>query len=86
MLAAGSRTSNRPDVRTDANDPNIAGDPFLGVAETLLHCDLKSPGLETIQVVAIMICLYVVGILYKPTKSLEECYTCRMHDADYAVE
>ncbi|KAJ4984908.1 C6 transcription factor [Stagonosporopsis vannaccii] len=59
VLSAGSRFSDRPEVRTDQQDPNTAGDQLLEEAEALLHYDLLSPSLTTIQAVAIMVYLYV---------------------------
>lgn len=62
VLSAGSRFSDRLEVRTDPHDPNTAGDQLLKEAESLLHYGLLSPSLTTIQAVAIMIYLYVVSI------------------------
>lgn len=53
ILALGSRYSDRAEVRTDPNDPNIA--------EVLLHFDLKWPSITTIQSLAVMAIVYVVS-------------------------
>lgn len=61
VLAAGSRFSERPEVRTNPLDVDTAGDQLLAEAEVLLHFDLKSSSLTTIQAVAIMFYLYIVS-------------------------
>jgi hypothetical protein len=63
VLAAGSRFSKSIEIRTDPLDPDTAGDQLVTEAELLLHFDLKSPTLTTIQAVAIMIYLYIVSLL-----------------------
>lgn len=63
VLAAGSRFSERPEVRTNQLDVDTAGDQLLAEAEVLLHFDLKSPSLTTIQAVAIMVYMYIVSSL-----------------------
>ena len=62
VLAAGSRFSRRNEIRTNPLDPDTAGDQLVAEAEVLLHFDLKSPSLTTIQAVAIMIYLYIVSL------------------------
>ncbi|KAL1614293.1 hypothetical protein SLS54_009860 [Diplodia seriata] len=59
ILAVASRYSDRPEVRSDPQDPNTAGIIFLEHAEALLHFDLKWPSVTTIQSLAIMAVLYV---------------------------
>lgn len=68
VLAAGSRFSERHEIRTNPIDPDTAGDDFLAEAEVLLHFDLKSPSFTTIQAAAIMIYMYIVSFL-GPTKT-----------------
>jgi hypothetical protein len=65
MLCIGSRHSDRAEVRTDPQDPNTAGRVFLEKAEVLLHFDLKSPSLTTIQAVVILTTAYCVSISIK---------------------
>jgi hypothetical protein len=65
VLAAGSRFSRRNEIRTNPLDPDTAGDQLVAEAEVILHFDLKSPNLTTIQAVAIMIYLYIVSLLVR---------------------
>ncbi|KAF9701404.1 hypothetical protein EKO04_000603 [Ascochyta lentis] len=58
VLAAGSRFSDRLELRTDPDDAKTAGARFLEEAEILLHYDLKSPNFATIQAVSIMVMVY----------------------------
>lgn len=60
ILAAGSRFSDRTEVRSDPQDPSSAGRFFLEKAEILLHYDLKWPRLTTIQALSILVSVYVV--------------------------
>jgi len=66
VLSVGCRFSERPEIRSDPHDPNTAGNQLLEEAESLLHYDLLSPSLTTIQAVAIMIYLYVVSVSFCP--------------------
>ncbi|CRL22009.1 unnamed protein product [Penicillium camemberti] len=50
---------DRAEVRSNPEDPNTAGQLFLELAEVLLHFDLKSPSIITIQSLAMMAILYV---------------------------
>ncbi|PWY88117.1 hypothetical protein BO94DRAFT_516614 [Aspergillus sclerotioniger CBS 115572] len=59
IFAIGSRYSDREEVRSCPEDPNTAGQLYLEVAEVLLHFDLKSPSITTIQSLAIMAMCYV---------------------------
>ena len=61
VLAAGCRFSDKPELRTNPHDPDTAGNQLLEAAELLLHYDMKSPSLITIQAVSIMIYLYCVS-------------------------
>lgn len=61
IFALGSRYSDRTEVRSNLEDPNTAGQLFLELAEVLLHFDLKSPSIITIQSLAMMAILYVVS-------------------------
>lgn len=60
IFAMGSRYSDRTEVRSNPEDLNTAGQLFLELAEVLLHFDLKSPSIITIQSLAMMAILYVV--------------------------
>ncbi|OLN93224.1 Nitrogen assimilation transcription factor nirA 4, partial [Colletotrichum chlorophyti] len=59
ILALGSRYSDRVDVRSDPNDQNTAGKPFLHKAEVLLHYDMKRPTITTIQSMSLLVGAYV---------------------------
>ncbi|KAJ6042995.1 uncharacterized protein N7446_001191 [Penicillium canescens] len=59
ILAIGSRYSDRPEVRSVRDDPNTAGQAFLEIAEVLLHFDLQSPSITTIQSLGILAIMYV---------------------------
>lgn len=61
ILAIASRYSERTDVRTDPNDPNTAGQLFLENAEVMLHFDLRSPSIVTVQSLSVMAMAYVVS-------------------------
>ena len=61
ILAIGSRYSERIDLRTDPNDPNTAGQIFLENAEVMLHFDLRSPSIVTVQSLSVMAIAYVVS-------------------------
>lgn len=62
ILAIGSRYSERLEARSSPGDPNTAGRIFLDLAEVLLHFDLKSPSITTIQSLGIMAMVYVVSL------------------------
>ncbi|RAH87507.1 hypothetical protein BO86DRAFT_351332 [Aspergillus japonicus CBS 114.51] len=59
ILAMGARYSERLEVRSTPDDPNTAGESLLEVAEVLLHFDLRSPSITTIQSLGIMAIFYV---------------------------
>ncbi|OJZ90680.1 hypothetical protein ASPFODRAFT_126325 [Aspergillus luchuensis CBS 106.47] len=59
ILAIGSRYSERLETRSSPSDPNTAGRIFLEMAEVLLHFDLRSPSITTIQSLGIMAMIYV---------------------------
>jgi hypothetical protein len=61
VLAAGSRFSDSHKIRTSPENANSAGGQFLSEAEILLHYDLKSPSLTTIQSVSILILVHCVS-------------------------
>lgn len=65
IIAVASRYSDRPEVRSDPQDPNTAGLVFLEHAEALLHFDLKWPSITTVQSLAIMAIIYAVSIFEK---------------------
>lgn len=62
ILAIGSRYSERLETRSSPSDPNTAGRIFLEMAEVLLHFDLRSPSITTIQSLGIMAMIYVVSV------------------------
>lgn len=70
ILALASRLSDRPEVRVDAQDPSTAGRVFLDAAEVLLHFEIRSPTITTLQSLAILGTLYVVSYLTKIWKHL----------------
>ncbi|OJK00348.1 hypothetical protein ASPACDRAFT_1855924 [Aspergillus aculeatus ATCC 16872] len=59
ILAMGARYSERLEVHSTPDDPNTAGESLLEVAEVLLHFDLRSPSITTIQSLGIMAIFYV---------------------------
>ncbi|QKX63402.1 uncharacterized protein TRUGW13939_10572 [Talaromyces rugulosus] len=62
ILAIASRYSDRIEVRSDPTDANTAGCIFLETAEVLLHVDLKSPTITTLQSLAILGVTYWAGL------------------------
>ena len=64
ILAIGSRYCDRPEVRSEPDEPNTAGRIFLETAEVLLYFELKWPSITTIQSLSILAVFYVVGIKY----------------------
>ena len=62
ILAVASRYTDRKEVRSNPDDPTTAGRIFLEKAEVLLHFDLKWPSITTIQSLAILGIVYVVGV------------------------
>lgn len=61
IFALGSRYSDRTEVRSSPDDPNTAGQRFLETAEVLLHFDLKSPSITTVQSLGMLAVIYVVS-------------------------
>lgn len=61
ILACGSRYSDRVEARSDPDDANTAGRPFLDTVEALLHDELKRPNITTIQSLAILSIVYFVS-------------------------
>lgn len=61
ILACGSRYSDRAEARSDPDDANTAGRPFLDTIEALLHDELKRPNITTIQSLAILSIVYFVS-------------------------
>lgn len=61
ILAVGSRFSENPDVRSDPNDPNTAGRPFLEKAKGLLYRDIEHPSITTIQALGLIGTVYIVS-------------------------
>lgn len=66
ILAIASRYSDRIEVRSDPTDANTAGCIFLETAEVLLHADLKSPTITTLQSLAILGVTYIVSCGQNP--------------------
>lgn len=60
ILAIGSRHSDRPEIRSNPDNPQTAGRVFLDKAEVLLYYDLKWPSITTIQSLSILGTIYVV--------------------------
>ena len=60
ILCIGSRYSDRIEVRSDPTDRNTAGKRFLEKAEMLLHYELQSPSITTIQALMILTTAYCV--------------------------
>ncbi|RSM08779.1 hypothetical protein CEP52_004453 [Fusarium oligoseptatum] len=58
ILACGSRYSDRTEARSNPEDANTAGHPFLDTIETLLHDELKRPNITTIQSLAVLSIVY----------------------------
>lgn len=65
ILACGSRYSDRVEARSDPDDANTAGRPFLDTIEALLHDELKRPNITTIQSLAILSIVYF-GSVHTP--------------------
>lgn len=63
ILAVGSRYCDRIETRSDPNDPNSAGKPFLRTAEKLIQNDLRWPKITTIQSLTIMGIFYIVCLI-----------------------
>lgn len=65
ILALGSRfLVDSLDVRSDANDPNTAGKPFLEQAKALLYAEMEHPSLTTLQALGIIGMVYFVCCLF----------------------
>lgn len=52
------------DVRSDADDPNTAGKPFLEQAKALLYAEMEHPSLTTLQALGIIGMVYFVCCLF----------------------
>ena len=64
ILAVGSRFYREClDIRTDPDDPNTAGKPFLEQAKELLYAEMEHPSLTTIQALGNIGMFYFVGHL-----------------------
>lgn len=61
VLALGSRFSENLDVRSDPNDPNTAGKPFLEKAKDLLYREIEHPSIITIQALGLIGTIYIVS-------------------------
>jgi hypothetical protein len=70
ILAIASRYLNCTEVRSNLEDTNTAGQTFLEVAEVLLHFDLQSPSITTIQSLGILAMMYVVSSSVLPFANL----------------
>ena len=53
-LALASRYSDRPEVRTDPNDPATAGEPFAASAKVMLQHECEAPTTTTVQAAALL--------------------------------
>ncbi|KAH7175271.1 fungal-specific transcription factor domain-containing protein [Dactylonectria macrodidyma] len=54
MFALASRYSSRPELRTDPDNPNTAGDVFAAQAKVMLHCEYEAPTTSTAQATALL--------------------------------
>lgn len=61
VLLVGSRFSHIIDLRSDPDDPRIAGNVFLEKAKGHLHNSIESPNLTTIQALSIIGTFYIVS-------------------------
>lgn len=61
ILALGSRFSESLDVRSDFNDLNTAGKPFLERAKDLLYREMEHPSITTIQALGVIGMVYFVS-------------------------
>lgn len=66
ILALGSRFTDNPEVRTDPDDPNSAGQFFFEQAEIYLSYELKYPSITTIQSLFLLSNISVVSLLSFP--------------------
>ena len=76
ILALGSRfLVDSLDVRSDADDPNTAGKPFLEQAKALLYAEMEHPSLTTLQALGIIGMVYFVCclFLYIPSYCVNIC-------------
>lgn len=81
IFGLGSRFSDRLEVRSDPADSSTAGKFFLERAETLLHFEIKSPKITTIQSLSIMSILYCVGDGARYSVQEDRLYELRLTDA-----
>ncbi|KAM0350979.1 hypothetical protein ACHAPU_002757 [Fusarium lateritium] len=54
ILAFASRYSARPELRSDPDDPNTAGEAFAAQAKTMLHHESDAPTTSTVQATALL--------------------------------
>lgn len=54
IFAVASRYSDRPDVRLDLNEPDTAGASFAAQAKVMLHYEIESPSMMTVQAAALL--------------------------------
>jgi hypothetical protein len=54
IYALASRYSDRPEVRTDPQDPNTAGDVFLAQVKMMLQYESEAPTTRTVQAVLLL--------------------------------
>ena len=54
VLAFASRYSTRPELRTDPNDANTAGEAFAAQARTILHHEYEAPTYTTVQAAGLL--------------------------------
>ncbi|KAF2793028.1 hypothetical protein K505DRAFT_245348 [Melanomma pulvis-pyrius CBS 109.77] len=54
IYALASRYSPRPELRTNPDDPNTAGEMFIAPAQAMLHCEYEAPTTSTVQAAALL--------------------------------
>jgi hypothetical protein len=54
IYALASRYSDRPEIRTDPQDPNTAGEIFLAQARMMLQYESEAPTTRTVQAVLLL--------------------------------
>ncbi|RBR12475.1 uncharacterized protein FIESC28_08599 [Fusarium coffeatum] len=54
ILAFASRYSTRPELRSDPNDANTAGEAFAAQARTILHHEYEAPTYTTVQAAGLL--------------------------------
>ncbi|KAJ5193424.1 hypothetical protein N7449_009566 [Penicillium cf. viridicatum] len=65
MLAIASRYSDRPDIRTNPDDPSTAGDAIAEHAKLLLFDELEAPAVSTV-IAAVLLSLKEMSVNKEP--------------------